>query len=288
LKIIKLLINSNIYISFAAVSLTLATQVQLGLNIQWHPYLFLIFFATLFEYNLHRLITLLTRSDTILSDKYIWVKKNIKWFYLLVLFSVFGFFIAVLEAKMIVLCALLPIAGLTLFYSTPLSRTTQVIFRLRQIPYLKIFIISFVWSTVSIILPIMQAEKQFNNFHIFTMIAERFLFVFAITIPFDIRDMDADRSSALKTIPLLLGEQKSIQLSLTLLHLFFITTVIHYTITSQWILIAAYTISFLSTYFFICNKKLHPLPLYYYGILDGTLLLQGALVIAIQSIYLIY
>ncbi|HXU27354.1 MAG TPA: hypothetical protein VN698_08990, partial [Bacteroidia bacterium] len=62
--------------------MTIETQIQLGMHPQLHPYLFLIFFATLFEYNLHRLITILTNKKAINSDKHSWVKKYLKMFYL--------------------------------------------------------------------------------------------------------------------------------------------------------------------------------------------------------------
>ena len=42
------------------------------------------------------------------------------------------------------------------------------------------------------------------------LIAERFLFIGALTIPFDIRDLFEDRQSGLKTVPVVWGEKKSI------------------------------------------------------------------------------
>jgi len=286
LKAIRILINSNIFISLSAVALTVATQIQLGLNPQWHPYLFLIFFATLFEYNLHRLITILTNSDALNSDKHNWVKDKLNWFYLLVFLSVLGFAISVFEAKLKVLLTLAPIAGLTLFYSTPLSKSAKGIFRLRQIPYLKIFLISFVWATVTILLPVIHSEKAYSNFHILTMIIERFLFVFAITIPFDIRDMNADSQTGLKTIPLLIGEKKATYTSMIAMVLFFAVAVFHYSVINQWFIIGAFAVSFLTTIVFLINKKIQNLPLYYYGILDGTMLLQGVLVLGFHFINL--
>ena len=284
MKAIRILINSNIFISLSAVALTIATQIQLGLNPEWHPYLFLIFFATIFEYNLHRLITVLTNSDALNSDKHNCVKDKLNWFYLLVFFSVLGFAISVIEAKLKVLLTLAPIAGLTLLYSTPLSKNAKVLFRLRQIPYLKIFLISFVWATVTILLPVIHSEKAYNNFHILTMIIERFLFVFAITIPFDIRDMNADSQTELKTIPLLIGEKRSIYASIIVLVLFFAVAVIHYSITNQWFILGAFSVSFLTTIVFLTNERIRNLPLYYYGILDGTMLLQGVLVLGFHYI----
>lgn len=279
MKAIRLLINSNIFISLSAVALTVTTQIQLGLNPQWHPYLFLIFFATLFEYNLHRLITILTNSDALNSDKHNWVKDKLKWFYLLMFLSVIGFVISVIEAKFKVLLTLAPIAVLTLFYSTPLSKSAKGIFRLRQIPFLKIFLISFVWATVTVLLPVIHSEKEYNNFHILTMIIERFLFVFAITIPFDVRDMTADQQGGLKTIPLIIGEKKSIYSSIIALILFLAIAAFHYSITNQLLIICAFAVSFLTTIIFLTNEKIRNLPLYYYGILDGTMLLQGVLVL---------
>lgn len=285
MNFIKLLINSNIYISLAAVALTVSTQIQIGIKPQWHPYLFLIFFATLFEYNLHRLITILTHSEAINSEKHSWVKKNSTWFYLLVTCSVIGFVIAVLEAKITVLLALAPIAGLTLFYSTPITKTANGIFRLRQIPYLKIFLISFVWSALTILLPVIHSENRIDDWRIVTMIIERFLFVLAITIPFDIRDMEDDSLTNLKTIPLKIGVANSSKLSIVLITLFLIVTIVHYTFTSQSFLIIAYLISFLTTLYFLSSKKIKNSRFYYYGILDGTMLLQGILVILFYLIY---
>ena len=117
----------------------------------------------------------------------------------------------------------------------------------------KIFAISFVWATVTILLPVIHSEKAYNDFHILTMMIERFLFVFAITIPFDIRDMNADSQTGLKTIPLLIGEKKSTYTSMIALVLFFAVVVIHYSITNQWFIIGAFAVSFLTTIVFFTN-----------------------------------
>ena len=65
MKSFSFLIDSNIYISFAASMLAFETQIQLGMKPQLHPYVFIIFFATLFEYNIHRLILVLTNKDAL-------------------------------------------------------------------------------------------------------------------------------------------------------------------------------------------------------------------------------
>ena len=287
MKALKLLIHSNIYISLAAVALTLATQIQLDMELQWHPYLFLIFFATLFEYNLHRLITILTNRDALKSEKHSWVSGNLNLFYLLMLFSVLGFLIAVFNAKLRVLLTLAPIAGLTLFYSTPISKGVKGLFRLRQIPFLKIFLIAFVWSSVTILLPVMYSDIHYNAWHIILMITERFLFIFAITIPFDIRDMEVDRLSGLQTIPLQIGVEKSLFVGGISLVVFWVVSTIHYMVMGQVFLVFAYSLTFAVTMVCLLNRKIQKYPLYHYAVLDGTMLLFGLLVIGFHYLDII-
>lgn len=268
--------------------MTVETQIQLGMHPQLHPYLFLIFFATLFEYNLHRLITVLTNKKAINSDKHSWVKKHLKLFYLIVFISIVGFCMTVLQAKKEVLLILAPIAMLTLFYSTPISKRAEATLRLRQIPFLKIFLIAFVWSLATTLLPIIESEKTFSHIHISVILLERFLFIFAITVPFDIRDMAADNSSGLKTLPLLIGEKKSIVLATSVLFLFVLISLVHYYFTHQLFLFLAFAVSCVTTLIFLNNENIKKLQLYYYGILDGTILLQGLLALVFYQLNMLF
>jgi len=279
LRLIAAFIQSNIYISLAAVALTVATQVLLGMRPQWHPYLFIIFFATLFEYNLHRLITVLTNKDALKSEKHRWVNENLKAFYLLVFISVVGFGVVALLANKEVMITFAPIATITLFYSIPVSGNRRHLFRLREIPYLKIFVIAAVWSASTLLLPIVQSSETFSQKHILLMLTERFFFILAITIPFDIRDLEADREQELKTLPMLLGEKISLQLSYIFLLIFLLISAFHYTPVKEWTMLAAMSLSGITTYFFLKMNCFRNIPFYHYGILDGTLMLQGILII---------
>lgn len=268
--------------------LTIATQLQLGMKPQWHPYLFIIFFATLFEYNLHRFIIVITNKEALNSDKHKWVRENLKVFYSLVLLSILGFICVVLLAKKEVLIALAPIAAITLFYSLPVFGNKRTVFRLREIPFLKIFLIALVWSSSTILLPVIQSGITFNWTHVIAMLAERFLFILAITIPFDIRDVEADKQAGLKTIPLLLNENKSLVISYLSLFIFFLISFIHYQQLHYWFIIFSLGVSSLTTFIFLNSKKIRNMPFYYYGILDGTMLLQGLLVLVFYYVKIIF
>jgi 4-hydroxybenzoate polyprenyltransferase len=281
------LLNSNIFISLAAVLLTIETQVQLGMKPQFHPYLFIIFFATLFEYNFHRMVTVFTCPDALNDKKHKWLKQNLNQFYILMAISAMGFMVALLFAKKQVLIALAPIAVITLFYSLPVFRNKKRIFRLREIPLLKIFLIAFVWSVSTIFLPIIFSNTLYNKSHIYMMFAERFIFVFAIAIPFDIRDMTADSNAYIKTIPLLFGEKTAITISNILLLLFLLLAVIHYQSMNVAFLLPAYIISALSTLLIINYRRLQKATWYHTGLLDGTMLFQGLIICFFYYLHLI-
>lgn len=272
------MIKSNIFISVAAVFLAIETQIQLGMRPQWHPYLFIIFFATLFEYNLHRFVTIVTNKKALNSEKHSWVKPHLYLFYTLVIASVLGFIISLFFAKTEVLITFAPIALITLFYSLPVFKNKKNIFRLREIHFLKIFLIAFVWSAITVMLPVIQSENTYNNNHIMLILIERFLFVFAIAIPFDIRDMEIDRQTGLKTIPLLIGETGAYKLSNILLGIFFIVCVFHYATLNSYLILYPLIFSAASTFLFLNIKTIRKIPYYHFGILDGTMLLQGLLV----------
>jgi len=246
---------------------------------QLHPYIFLIFFATLFDYNLHRFITVITNKESLNTDKHSWVKRNLYLFYGVVAISVIGFLYTVFVADKKVLVALAPIAMLTLFYSIPVFKTNTNIFRLREIPFLKIFLISFVWAASTVFLPIIQSGINYDKENIIAILLERFLFVFAITIPFDIRDMEVDAKMNLKTIPAVVGKKRAMIISNILLVLFLMICLVHYKSASLIWLNAAFVLSAISTFYFINSKKIQAIHFYHYGILDGTLLLQGILVL---------
>lgn len=279
-KCIDFLIFSNLYIAIAAVLFTVQSQVQLGMHPNWHPYLFLILFATLFEYNLHKFVAVFFYKHALQENKFSWIAKNLNLFYFIVFSSVAGFIIAACFAKWRVLITLFPLGILTFLYSFPVYKKGIKIFRLREVPLVKIFIISLVWSATCILLPVVQANLHVNLQLLLLLIFERFLFVFAITVPFDIRDMESDEKSRLKTLPLLVGEKASIRIANAALILFMIICTVHYTAMQQYQFVAAFLISGLSTVYFINNRKVKGLVHYHYGVLDGTMTLQGLLVIA--------
>ena len=77
--------------------------------------------------------------------------------------------------------------------------------RLRDLNYLKIFVISIVWAMLTVALPSAKQLIGLSSSTQSILFLERFLFIFAITLPFDIRDLSVDKLMEVKTIPAALG-----------------------------------------------------------------------------------
>ena len=131
----------------------------------------------------------------------------------------------------------------------------------------------------TILLPVIQAEEEILNTQVLLLFAERFLFIFSIAIQFDIRDMQADQRAGLKTIPLLIGQDKAIILSFLTLAASLFFSVFHYPNQNDWFILWALCISTAITYLFLKIHFFKNLTRYYYQVLDGALLLQGLLVL---------
>ncbi|HSO86696.1 MAG TPA: UbiA family prenyltransferase [Draconibacterium sp.] len=280
MKLVNTFIYTHFFLSVAAVLLTVSAQIQLGMKPQWQPYLLLIFMATFFVYNWHNLIIALTKKLTLYSGSNSWIRNNLKWLCLLLFLALAGFVVVIIPMKSEGLLTIVIMGILTFFYSVPVSENNSYFFNLRKIPYLKIFVIVSVWASSTVLLPVLQAGEDIFNAQVILLFAERFFFVFAIAIPFDIRDMYADRDAGLKTIPLLINQKKALVLSYLSLLFCFLISFYHYRMQNKWFVIEALCISLITTYLFLKIQFFKNLGRYYYQVLDGALLLQGILVLS--------
>ena len=90
---------------------------------------------------------------------------------------------------------------------------------LRKISGLKVYVIGFVWSCVTVIIPLIDSGFEINWDVILTGI-QRFIYVLVVMLPFEIRDMRYD-SVKLSTIPQQIGVKKTKVIGILLLIPFF-------------------------------------------------------------------
>jgi 4-hydroxybenzoate polyprenyltransferase len=272
------IVRSHIFIALAAVALSLETQVQLGFKPQSRLYLLVIFFATLLAYNLQGWVNAIKQSNSKKKVYPLSMKINANVLNILWIISFIGFLISSLFIKGQFSLALLPLALITFFYSVPFIRINNRAFTLRDVPLLKIFLITGVWTCTTILLPLIQSDLIVSPSQICLLLIGRFLFVFSIAIQFDIRDMNADKNAGTKTLPVLIGKKTALKLSIATLLIFTIMCVIQTTNLKMYFLIPAFLISGISTLIFIVDKKIRETKYFHNYLLDGSLLLQGMLV----------
>ena len=193
-RILYFFINTNIFVSISTFCLYKISELLFGF--QNYKIGLFVFFSTLFAYNYMRLPLFFQEDD---SNSYStdYYQKSIYFF--LFISAIFIIFLSSsLELKFIQL--LFPPILISIIYPL-LIKINNRQYGIRNIPFFKIFLISFTWSYVTLLLPALYYNIQLDYF-LLSSFFERFLFVLAIAIPFDIRDYHSDK---IRTIPNTIG-----------------------------------------------------------------------------------
>jgi hypothetical protein len=226
-------INSSIHVALAVVSLSWLTLLEFEIPFDECILLF-IFFASVTGYNFVKYFGLAKFHHRSLAD----------WLKLIQVFSFFCFVFMCFYAFKIEPKTLLYILGLcviTFLYAIPFL-PKRFLFdekqNLRNIGGVKIYIIALVWTGVTVVLPLVNNDIPISEEAIITAI-QRFVFVIALTLPFEIRDLQFD-SLKLSTIPQKIGERWTKIIGVILLALIYVLEFFKDEITSIWLIILTF------------------------------------------------
>ena len=247
------------------------TQFILTGKLELNWLLGLIFFATLFIYALHRIIGISKVSEFREMERYAVIEKfkNHITFYALV--SGIGVAICFWKVPLSIQLSLIVPGIISLGYVIPFLSGKK---RLRDFNHIKIFLIAIVWSWVTVFLPAFEIGEA-TTLPVGLMILERAFFIFAITLPFDIRDLKVDSHSNVQTIPAVIGIEKTKVLGTVSLVLALLMTVINWYSASYNVnVLLGLSVSFLSTWFFIHQSDKIKHDYFFTGVIDGTMILQ--------------
>lgn len=234
------------------------------------------FCATLCNYIFHRIFPVYYHNlKTHNNEIFRWTIKHLKLLTFLFLVSLIVSGILFLYTNNIVKVALFALAALTAAYSLPLFKWQNRRIRLRDFSYLKIVLIAFTWALVCGNLVLLNQEITYSVSQHSLLFIEKFLFLIAITIPFDIRDFEQDKIEAVKTIPNSIGIKQSILIAIvcliiSLLIVFFSTTNFGYKL--------AYLLAYLYAGGLILASSNKKNAMHYLFYLDASLILLGILV----------
>tara|TARA_B100000809_G_C15078902_1_gene508900 strand:- start:137 stop:874 length:738 start_codon:yes stop_codon:yes gene_type:complete len=181
----------------------------------------MVFSFTFFTYNGQRLYRLNQKiiEKNNLGKRLKWViKHQISLTISSVIFGLIGL-LCTLFIDSYCFLILIPLGGLSIFYVIPLIPIYKGSSSLREIPYLKIIVIGITWSIAIIWLPMMDTRYTvgMDTSTLVISLLQVFLYVFAITLPFDVRDIKFDKITHIKTIPRLIGVKNTIVFSEILL-----------------------------------------------------------------------
>ncbi|MDP9077939.1 MAG: UbiA family prenyltransferase [Bacteroidota bacterium] len=275
------LLFSNIFMSLCAVAQALLTFYLIGSKPVF-TVLGLLFTSTLGIYNFS---ILATKTGDPLKSPYVRVRWFFSHYRLMVTLTIVSllslvplFVLLSMESRIL----LIFLGVISFFYSIPIFTIGDQKFGLRHIPWLKQFLITLVWTMSVVLLPIQESL----HFHLTTislhdttiLIAKRFLFIAALTIPFDIRDLFDDRKSGLKTVPTVLGEKNAYLFCQILLGGYVILLLLftHGSFDHNFL---ALTLSVILTGWLIFKSKWEKNEYYYFFYMDGVLILQYLVVI---------
>lgn len=275
LPFVDLLLYGNFWIALAALFLTWQTQFLLfgaldpGAPIAWFN-----FGGTLFLYALHRLIGMEKVKAFADRGRYLVIARFQRH---IQIYSVLGAILATymfLQLQAPTRYVVVVPALLSLGYVVPFLAGGR---RLRDLHYLKIFLVAIVWSWLTIIVPAWEWGLG-GSIPVWVLFLERCFFVFAITLPFDIRDLEVDQHTSVQTIPAHMGIPKTRRLSFWLLGLSFLMALLNLYLQLYSIPLLLGVISYLIvTGILILGARPGRHDYYYSGLIDGVMILQGVL-----------
>jgi hypothetical protein len=258
-KLIEIIIYGNVWISLGSAALTLNTFLIMDWVVNTNL-LLLVYCATNLSYNLQRVVR--HRSNkTINSSRHRWVYNQKKFLYSLIIISsgISGYLFFTLFT-FYELLYFSPLIAIALLYAVKVFGKS-----LRDIPFIKIILIASSWAAVTVLIPAyINQESPANDVWILFIL--NFIYIFALVIPFDIRDLDFDEPDK-KTIPQLIGMKAAKYIAIVLL---IICGVLSFILLKEAVfLIPAYIVS-IAILFQVSGKRKE---LFYAFGIDGLILL---------------
>lgn len=264
-RFIDFLLFGNIYIALGAFLLSQCTIIELHLNAPF-SYSILVFFSTLFIYNLQRIFYKTPINSEPISVRRKWIFENQKTIIALTVIGLIGTSVSLFYCDTKVILYLSPLGILSIGYFFPSVQ-------LRKFALLKIFILVSVWTATCYIVPILLSANTYTSLYSFYTLSG-FCFMVAICLPFDNRDIQIDKKENTLTFSILIGPSNvNISAFVFAITSFLLILFCDFSIT----ILSVNLIVFLSCIFFILKNNKPRNEYYYIAGIDGILILKGIL-----------
>ncbi len=261
---VKIIIDSHLYIAWAVAALVLASIPTGRHTPVLHAYILFSFLGTWMIYSIHHIIRLDVDTGGRFGQYKLVCSRPGVMLWLILCSGAASAYLVTKFLYALRWSLILPVI-LSILYVLPLFGK-----RLRDLDYLKIFLIATAWTWISSINPqILDIRHARIDWLI---VLERFVFILGITIPFDIRDLEIDTKQGIKTLVSLLGVKRSKLLAILLLVL---ALCIHILLVSKgrvaydhgW----AFAISYILSIGLIWRAESNRSDIYFTGAIDGMM-----------------
>ena len=271
-KLFDFFIFSSLFIAICAV--LMLYQVTLLFNIEFNYLLAgFVFSGSMCSYNFHWYLTPPHFEKP--TEKLIWNLSNKRIHLILFMAGLIGS--AIFSFLLIEHWIWLGLtAFVTFLYSAP-KIPNRIFSSLKKIAIGKTIFLAFAWAHVTTLLPFLIHLEQIEAQHIW-FVVNRFLFIYAICIIFDYRDVEEDRKAGIKSLITLLNE-KGIDILFWITQLLFLLTsfILCNYLSMDTIIVLLIPGIILSLLYYPSKKNFS--DYLYYFILDGLMMLSVPLLL---------
>lgn len=268
---------TSVFTALCAVFLCMATErLFMGyIPVFFSPLHLFIAGCTLMVYNVHYLIK---KSSVDLSDQYAWVQKNKMFNYAFLILGIGLSLYYVFQLPNTVWQACIVLAAFSFAYSLPVLPFKNK-HRLKDFGWLKIFLLTGIWTVVTAILPMLYWHQDMAAYPF--EILMRFIFMFILCLAFDIRDMQVDIEAGIFTLPNKIGLTNTYSLITVLILLFIVFSLAQYFRFSLPDRLLINIVSALLTLWSVYYVRKHPSDKNYLLLIDGQMLLNALMILFI-------
>jgi hypothetical protein len=279
-SILNYLVEYNFIVALGALAMYGQTLILFDQAIEFSHYAYLLFFACLLDYNIHKLI----KKQFHLSNEQL--KKTVINMdsRVIILISITGIFINLFHLPSSLYLKLLMLASITALYSLPFFIKLRYINYIKKVPFLKTSMVAFVWSYLTLNIPVEMLNIELSFAEISPLFFARFFFIAAITLPFELRDKEIDQKDGIVTLAHVFTSHQIQILIIGLLLAMNILMGLCFDQNESLKINFAYAASSFLMLRFIFSNKINNNKYYYKLLLDGMLIWQSVLVYLIFKI----
>ncbi len=280
-RIFECLFLENFFIACCATVMVFATFIINDLPVKLTPYSVFLFSSTFLVYNFHYLsfnIDFSSIKALVNSVFKVQIRTSLKVFLPISIgvSIIFFFYLNSISCLFILLLGSFAIA-----YSIPIVKWQNTRLRLREISIVKTPLIALVWGITTAFIPILEQNIRLDVSFGLMQVLCRSLFIFALCIPFEMRDLEKDKISGIGTIAVIYGMKNS---KIAGLLIGICAIIIHHLMPVSFLTMLSLDLAITMAMIWIIFQNIFDGKYFYKIFVDGTMLLLFLLLLTAKAI----